>query len=220
MQAGLGEPVGFSEKQIPYAHKSQCSDALTERKLEVLGGGVAEHIPEQFWKADYCDKDWDEIKVPANWEYEGYGKPVYTNMLYPFLRSGGTSHFELELEKGVYELDAPRVPGENPTGCYRTVFTLDEVDDTRDYFINFGGVESAFYLWINGQMVGYSQDSKLNAEFCVSGYVKPGKNLVAVEVLRFCDGTYLEDQDYCTYQASTGMWIFTADLSSGLRTIR
>ena len=155
-----------------------------------------ERIPEQFWETDYCDKDWDEIKVPANWEYEGYGKPVYTNMLYPFLRSGGTSHFELELEEGVYELDAPRVPGENPTGCYRTVFTLDEVDRTKDYFINFGGVESAFYLWINGQMVGYSQDSKLNAEFCVSDYVKPGENLLAVEVLRFCDGTYLEDQDY------------------------
>lgn len=165
-----------------------------------------EHVPADFWDPEFDDAGWTGMPVPACFEYEGYGKPVYTNMLYPFRRSGGASHFELPLVKdgqggekrAQYELDAPRVPEENPTGCYRTSFSVDPevLKEGRDVFLDFGGVESCFYLWVNGHAAGYSQDSKLNAEFKITEFVNEGENLLAVEVISYSDGSYLEDQDY------------------------
>lgn len=159
-----------------------------------------EEIPSGFHQTEYDDSSWDTLPVPSCMEYHGFGKPVYTNILYPFPRSAASSHFEIELKDGVYELNAPNVPKENMTGCYRTSFILEEIlpkdASQRDTFIEFEGVESCFYLWVNGQFAGFSKDSKLNAEFCVTPYVRNGKNTVAVQVMRFSDGTYLEDQDY------------------------
>ncbi|HHV11503.1 MAG TPA: DUF4981 domain-containing protein [Clostridiales bacterium] len=152
--------------------------------------------PEGFEAVGYDDSDWDLIPVPSNWELQGYGKPVYTNILYPFEREGADSHFEIEIAKDQVELNVPYVPEKNLTGCYRTTFEVPEYYEGKDIFIEFGGVESCFYLWINGQEIGYSQDSKLEAAFDITGIVKAGKNELAVKVLRFCDGTYLEDQDY------------------------
>lgn len=151
---------------------------------------------EAFFENDFDTVDWADMPVPSNWELQGYGKPVYTNILYPFKRENGNEHFEIEVAEGVYELQAPKVPQENLTGCYKREFEVPDYFGGRDIFIDFGGVESCFSLWVNGQFVGYSQDSKLNAEFDITPYVHIGTNSVAVQVLRFCDGTYLEDQDY------------------------
>ncbi|MBS5521000.1 MAG: DUF4981 domain-containing protein [Clostridiales bacterium] len=145
---------------------------------------------------NFDDTGWDEIPVPSNWELLGYGKPVYTNIAYPFKSQEGRERFEVEMIPGQYELNAPFVPSKNLTGCYRRTFDIPSYFMERDIFIDFGGVEACFYLWINGKIVGYSQDSKLNAEFDITDYVRQGTNTVVVEVLRFCDGTYLEDQDY------------------------
>lgn len=153
-------------------------------------------VPEGFEQVGYDDSDWDLIPVPSNWELHGYGKPVYTNIIYPFQREWADSHFELEIAKGQVELNVPYVPKKNLTGCYRTIFEIPEHYDGRDIMIEFGGVESCFYLYINGIEIGYSQDSKLDAVFDITHAVKKGANVLAVKVLQFCDGSYLEDQDY------------------------
>jgi len=136
--------------------------------------------PEGFYREDFDPSGWKEISVPSNWQMEGYGKPVYVNVQYPFPPD-----------------EMPRVPDEsNEVGSYRTSFELPSEWQGQQIFIEFGGVESAFYLWVNGQMVGYSQGSRLPAEFNITKYVRPGKNLVAARVYRWSDGTYLEDQDH------------------------
>jgi beta-galactosidase len=155
-----------------------------------------EAVEKDFCRMDYDVSGWKEIPVPSNWELQGYGEPVYTNILYPFLRSEETQDYEIELQKGRRELNAPFVPDKNPTGCYRTVFEIPEDFNGKDIFIEFGGVEAAFYLWINGIKMGYSQDSKLEAGFDITNAVNTGTNYLALEVFKFCDGTYLEDQDY------------------------
>lgn len=136
-----------------------------------------EKVPADFHLVNFEDQQWDKIIVPSNWQLQGYDRPIYTNVQYPF------------------PPNYPRVPEENPTGLYRTKFTVDESWDGRQIFIGFGGVDSAFYLWINGQMVGYSQDSRLPAEFDLTDYVEIGENQLAVQVMRWSDGSYLEGQD-------------------------
>ena len=111
---------------------------------------MPELVAVDFMKADFDVSDWKEISVPSNWELSGYGKPVYTNIVYPFERKENGSEFEVEIAKGEHVLNAPFVPKENLTGCYRREFEVPEYFDGRDVFIDFGGVESCFYLWING----------------------------------------------------------------------
>ncbi len=135
--------------------------------------------PLDFYKSDFDISQWNDIKVPSNWEIEGYGMPVYTNILYPF-----------EKEK----VEAPK--DWNPVGSYRKEFSVPEEWKGRDVLIHFDGVQSAFYLWVNGKKVGYSQGSRTPAEFNITKYLKPGKNILAVEVYRWSDGSYLEDQDF------------------------
>ena len=118
--------------------------------------------------------------MPSNWQFEGYDVPIYVNIKYPW---------------GVP--DPPHIPANNnPVGSYRTRFTVPSAWAGRDVYITFDGVESAFYLWVNGERVGYSEDSRLPAEFNITKYLKDGENLLAVEVYRWCDGSYLEDQDF------------------------
>ena len=155
-----------------------------------------EETPESFELPDFNDGQWAEIPVPSNWELEGYGKPVYTNILYPFNRTDGEGPYEMEIVPGEKVLNAPYVPKNNLTGCYRRTFEIPEFYEGRDIFLEFGGVESAFYVWVNGSLIGYSQDSKLSAAFDITHIVKSGTNTLAVQVFRFSDGTYLEDQDY------------------------
>ena len=178
-------------------------DRMASRFVTDLNGnwkikmyGCPEQV-EAFYENGFDHTSWNEIPVPSNWELQGYGKPVYTNMLYPFKReNNGTEKFELEIAEGTYELNAPYVPGKNLTGCYFRTFDVPADYMGRQLLIDFGGVESCFYLWVNGEQVGYSQDSKLNAEFDITDYVQEGTNTLAVQVMRYCDGTYLEDQDY------------------------
>lgn len=199
MRIPMHTPTGAYES----AEQALSCDRMVSKYVVSLDGmwkfymaDSPQTVPEKFFAVDYDDSAWNEIPVPACWEYQGLGKPVYTNILYPFKRNEGNSHFEIELANGNYELDAPFVPEENPTGCYRTTFIVDESHMGRDIFLDFEGVESCFYLWVNGHLAGYSQDSKLNAEFCITPYIEAGENVLAVEVIKYCDGSYLEDQDY------------------------
>lgn len=150
---------------------------------------------DDFYKTDYTEGMFQDIKVPSNWEVEGFGEPIYTNIVYPFKQ-----HEEkcmIEANEGKWKVpNPPYTPKENPTGCYRKKFTIPKDFDGREIFLRFEGVETVFYLWVNGQPVGYSQDSKLAAEFCITDYVHAGENLLALQVMRFADSTYMEDQDY------------------------
>lgn len=143
-----------------------------------------------FYKTDFDDSHWNSLAVPANWEVNGYGTPIYVSAGYPF------------------KIDPPRVTGEpksnyttykerNPVGQYRRVFTLpDSWQQNGQTFIRFEGVISAFYVWINGRRVGYSQGSMEPSEFNITNYLQSGSNQIAIEVYRYSDGSYLEDQDF------------------------
>ena len=137
--------------------------------------------PLDFWKIDYNAGDWAEIPVPSNWQLEGYGIPMYLNYQYP---------------PSVKTWFPPRIDKKyNPVGSYRTEFEISKGWANRQIFIHFAGVKSAFYIWVNGEKVGYSQGSMMPAEFNITELVKSGKNLLAVEVYRWSDGSYLECQD-------------------------
>lgn len=134
--------------------------------------------PKNFYKSNYDDSDWSEIKVPGNWEMQGWSVPIYLDEEYPF------------------PPNPPYVPHDyNAVGTYRKFFTIPDFWDGRDIFLRFGGIRSAFYVWINGEFVGYSQGSKTPAEFDITDFVQTGVNNVSVEVYRFSDGSYLEGQD-------------------------
>ena len=138
--------------------------------------------PMDFYEPAFDVSGWDDIPVPSNWELQGYGIPVYVNIEYPFSPE---------------DPQPPKIPHDwNPVGSYRTVFTLNEPLCDKTVFLHFGGVSSAMYVWVNGKAVGYSQDSKLPAEFDITPYLQDGENVLAVEVYRWCDGSYLEDQDF------------------------
>lgn len=137
--------------------------------------------PEEFYSPAFDASGWDSIPVPSNWQMHGYGIPIYTNINYPYALD--TKH-------------PPQVDGEqNPVGSYRRSFTLPEDWEHKRIFLHFDGVKSACYVWLNGEFAGYSQGSMTPAEFDVTELVQPGENLLAVEVYRWCDGSYLEDQD-------------------------
>ena len=138
--------------------------------------------PVDFYRPDYDVSGWDSIKVPSNWELEGYGIPIYVNSSYPFAMENP---------------QPPAIPeGWNPVGSYRKVFTVDKSWKDKRIYIHFGAVKSAFYLWINGHKIGYSQGSKLPAEFEISNCLQDGNNTLAIEVYRWSDGSYLECQDF------------------------
>ena len=143
--------------------------------------------PDDFFKTDFDDSKWDNFKVPANWETNGYGLPIYVNQPYEFAGRKNTG------AKMNPPFDIP--VDNNPVGSYRKKFSLPQNWDGRQVFIHLGAVKSAFYIWINGKKVGYSEDSKLAAEFDITKYVKSGENLVALQVYRWSDGSYLECQD-------------------------
>ncbi len=139
--------------------------------------------PRDFYKPGYDVSNWDNIVVPANWEIEGYGIPVYLNQPYAFSPHKRPT--------------PPNIPHDwNPVGSYRRSFTIPSNWKNRQVFIHFGAVKSAMYLWINGEKVGYSQGAKTPAEWNITEYLKKGENMLAVEVYRWSDGSYLECQDF------------------------
>uniref|UniRef100_UPI003216B398 glycoside hydrolase family 2 TIM barrel-domain containing protein n=1 Tax=uncultured Draconibacterium sp. TaxID=1573823 RepID=UPI003216B398 len=153
--------------------------------------------PADFYKPDYDVSSWDEIPVPANWELEGYGIPIYVNHQYEFSDSKHPVSDEMKFVDKIFPANPGKVPHDyNPVGSYRRTFTVPANWDGRQVFVQFGAVKSAFYLWINGQKVGYSQGSKTPAEWDITKYLKEGENVIAAEVYRWSDGSYLEAQDF------------------------
>lgn len=139
--------------------------------------------PFDFYRTDFNDKGWDDLKIPAIWELNGYGDPLYVNIGYPWRHQFASNPPEFPIDN-------------NHVGSYRKEITLPADWKGKEIFAHFGSVTSNIYLWVNGKYVGYSEDSKLEAEFNLTNYLKPGKNLIAFQVFRWCDGTYLEDQDF------------------------
>ena len=136
--------------------------------------------PLDFYRTDFDDAAWGDIPVPGNWELNGHGVPIYVNFTYPFPKN------------------PPHIPhDDNPVGSYRTHFTIPPGWGRRQIFLHFGSIRSAMYVWVNGRKVGYSEVDKVPAEFDITAYVHPGAdNLLAVEMYRWSDGSYLEDQDF------------------------
>ncbi|WP_106828039.1 glycoside hydrolase family 2 TIM barrel-domain containing protein [Parabacteroides pacaensis] len=146
----------------------------------------ADARPTDFYRIDYNDKGWNTLNVPAVWELNGYGDPIYVNVGYAW--------------RNQFKNNPPEVPTENNhVGSYRREIVLPADWKGKEIFAHFGSVTSNIYLWVNGQFVGYSEDSKLEAEFNLTKYLKPGKNLIAFQTFRWCDGSYLEDQDFFRY---------------------
>ena len=155
-----------------------------------------------FYREDFDDRAWHAVRVPGCLELQGFGSPGYVNWRYPF-----SLEFPKIVEGRDWRIPAtntvPRIldrdterPNYNPVASYRTTFTLPEGWEGRRIILRFDGVASAYYVWVNGQKVGYAEDSKLPSEFDITEFLKaPGTNLLAVEVYRWCDGSYLEDQD-------------------------
>ena len=172
---------------VPFEDEALLGGSLWESNLiRSLNGSWKFHLsqnpgerPADFYRDDYDTEGWDRIPVPSNWEMEGYDYPIYTNMRYPF------------------ERNPPYIQDHyNPTGSYKREFSLPEEWEGKEIFLHFGGVSSAMYVWINGEPVGYSEDSKTPAVFNITPYVHSGPNSLAVEVYKWCDGSYLEDQDF------------------------
>lgn len=136
-----------------------------------------EAVPASASRIGFKDKRWDKIPVPANWTQYGYSQPAYTNVAMPF------------------ENDPPRVPEDNPTGVYRRAFDVPESWDGRRTVLHVGGAESVLCVWVNGDWVGMSKDSRLPSEFDITNVVRPGQNQITATVIRWSDASYIEDQD-------------------------
>lgn len=155
-------------------------------KFKYVPGTSSAPGESEFFAADLDDSAWDDIRVPLSWEMAGYGKPVYTNVGYPFQNNPpnanqGVSYYGVE--------------DNNATGFYRRSFTVPESWDGKRLFVHFDGVYSAAVVWVNGKYVGYSQGSNNDAEFDITEFAKVGNNQLSVRVYRWCDGSYLEGQD-------------------------
>ena len=147
----------------------------------------ADARPTDFWQPEFNDKGWNAMPVPGVWELNGFGDPIYVNVGYAWREQ--------------FRNNPPQVPTvNNHVGSYRREITVPAHWKGKEIIAHFGSVTSNMYLWVNGKYVGYSEDSKMEAEFNLTPYLKPGqKNLIAFQVFRWCDGTYLEDQDFFRY---------------------
>jgi beta-galactosidase len=181
------EPMHVTSVPYPSLDMARAGVAADSPWVQSLNGEWRFHwaptpdvAPEAFCMPEVDDSDWDLISVPSNWQMKGYGYPQYVNVQYPFPPD-----------------EMPRVPHDsNEVGSYRVAFEVPAAWAGRRITVTFGGVESAFYVWLNGQQVGYSQDSRLPAEFDLTPYLRAGRNVLAARVYRWSDGTYLEDQDH------------------------
>jgi len=172
-----------------FFHYPEAAAALTFERGEspwfkLLNGNWRFHYdptpaeaPTDFFRPAFDVSQWDEIAVPGNWQMQGYGHPHYTNVQFPF------------------PVDPPHVPTENPTGSYRREFHVGDGWAGKRLILRFEGVDSAFHVWVNGKVVGFSKGSRTPAEFDVTDIAKPGMNTLAVRVYQWSDGTYCEDQD-------------------------
>ncbi len=174
------ESVEMAQKNIP----TQSANYQTlNGRWKFYWVKDADKRPLNFYKSDFEDAGWKNMNVPAMWELNGHGDPVYVNIGYPW--------------KSKVSVDPPLTPIiNNVVGSYRRIIDIPQNWNGRQVIAHFGSVTSNMYLWVNGKYVGYSEDSKLEAEFDITNYLVKGKNLIAFQVFRWCDGTYLEDQDF------------------------
>ncbi len=146
--------------------------------------------PKDFYKPDFDVSGWKDIIVPSNMEMFGYGKPIYINAKYPFQPAAP------KVTNTPFDPAWTAYKDRDPVGSYRRTFTVPQSWKGRNVFLRFDGVNSAYYVWINGEKVGYAEDSRLPSEFDITKYLKPGENMIAVEDYRWSDGSYMEDQDF------------------------
>ena len=170
----------------PWIHPQSSRFQLLNGQWKFHWAKQPEDRPVNFFKPNYNVADWDEIPVPSNWEMHGYGTPIYTNITYPFRNNPPF----IQPQKKYTVLNEP-----NAVGSYRRDFTIPKDWKDKEIFIHFNGVYSAMYVWVNGKKVGYSQGASNDAIFDITKYAKVGNNTLAVEVYRWSDGSYLEDQD-------------------------
>ncbi|HPE78191.1 MAG TPA: glycoside hydrolase family 2 TIM barrel-domain containing protein, partial [Draconibacterium sp.] len=173
---------------IPFAtvEQAQTGDKWQSTLIQSMNGmwkfNLAQNPSERpywFFKDDFDTRNWKEIKVPANWELEGYDYPIYVNVKYP------------------HAATPPLIQENyNPVGSYKRTFSIPENWTGKEIILHFGAASSMLNVWVNGEFVGYSEDSKTPAEFNITQFLKPGENSLAVEIFRWCDGSYLEDQDF------------------------
>ncbi len=206
-------PLMFNQNKekphVPVIPFRTVEEALTQKRNEsvyykTLSGTWKFHWvrkpadrPTDFYQPGYDVSGWDDIPVPSNWELEGYGIPIYVNHQYEFADFKAPVSDEMKFIDNRYPANPGNVPDDyNPVGSYRRTFTIPQSWDGRQVFIRFGAVKSAFYLWINGHEVGYSQGSKTPAEWDITSYLTEGENTVAAQVFRWSDGSYLECQDF------------------------
>lgn len=181
---------------VPYPDATAAARKLSPFEMSLNGTWKFNWVrkpnlrPMDFYRLDYDANAWQEIPVPSNVELLGYGTPIYSNATYPF------SRIAPKVTVAPIDYTWTAYKDRDPVSSYRKEFTLPDAWNGRRVFVVFDGVSSAFYLWIDGQMVGYSEDSRLPAEFDITKYVKYGSNLLAAQVYRWSDGSYLEDQDF------------------------
>ena len=180
------KPMSCTSRRFPN-RRSALKNGATNHEHSINGSWkflwvkTPDQVPDQFYSRNVNDQDWDVIQVPGLWQLQGYGNPHYHN---------------IGLPPGADEKNPPKInPDYNNLGCYRKKFKLPDKWIEKRIFLHFGGVKAAFQVWLNGINLGYSQDSMLPAEFEVSNLIVPGENQLAVLVYRFCDGSFLEDQD-------------------------
>ncbi|MCY1721328.1 DUF4981 domain-containing protein [Prolixibacteraceae bacterium Z1-6] len=183
-EKGQNQPHAFF---IPYSSKEAAIQNLPKKceNYILLNGQwkfkwveTPQQVPDGFWQPEFDVKDWDEIKVPSNWQVEGYGHPKFRNVALSF------------------ESDPPNIPKYyNPVGCYKNKFTVPESWEEKEVMLRFEGIKSASYIWLNGNRVGYNQGGFEPAEFNLTPFLRKGENDLAVQVIRFSDGSYLENQD-------------------------
>ena len=183
-EKGQNAPHAF---HMPYSSREQAIQNLPRKceNFQLLNGKwkflwleTPDQVPEGFWKSDFKTKDWDEITVPSNWQMEGYGHPKFRNVALTFKN------------------DPPHIPDYyNPVGCYKRKFELPREWEDKEVMLRFEGIKSASYVWVNGKRVGYNQGGFEPAEYNITPFLDRGENDISVEVLRFCDGSYLENQD-------------------------
>lgn len=182
------EPPHVTMMVYPDATLARRADPSASPWFQSLNGPWKFHMsprpsdrPTQFFDPAFDDSAWKPIQVPSNWQMQGYDLPIYTNIIYPWPQDPN---------------GPPVVPVDsNPVGSYRRTFTVPAAWDGRQVFLHFDGVDSAFYVWVNGKKVGYSEDSRTPAEFNITSLLRPGDNILAAEVYRYSDGAFLEDQD-------------------------
>ena len=177
-----------------YAEPWQQPDETKAEYINLNGTWKFKYVPgtssgpgsSEFYASNYDDSGWKNIRVPLSWEMANYGKPVYTNVGYPFKNNPPNANTGMS-DYGVED--------HNATGFYRRTITIPETWKDKRVFVHFDGVYSAAVVWVNGKYVGYSQDSNTDAEFDITDFVTTGDNQLSVRVYRWCDGSYLEGQD-------------------------